>query len=168
LASVRKLLCRSLCLYTLATASTAWSRPWNGITPGESTKEDVVKKFGDPSKVVKIDGKEVLGYYAPKAIRGTGQTQFRLDPDSGTVDRIDVFPEDPIDRKLVESSYGRECSKAKHTKSPCYVRSMTEDFKIYFRYGKLGLAVFFKGDGKTVETFVFTAPALKKTAGGSR
>src|SRR5262245_18566228 len=86
----------------VALAPAALAKPWNGIDPGTSKKDEVVKKFGDPSKVVKADSKETLAYLGDKAIKGTTQAQFKVDTQTGTVERIDVFPGPVIDREMVE------------------------------------------------------------------
>jgi len=152
-------------LVALAPAA-ALSKPWNGIDPGTSKRDDVIKKFGEPSKVVKAEPKETLAYLGDKAIKGTAQVQFKIDSASGTVERIDVFPGPVIDKDMVESSYGPACpaSGSASSKDPCYLKKVTDNAdKTYFVYPKLGLAVFFKDDNKTVSTLVYTS-----TPGGSR
>ncbi|HEY8209440.1 MAG TPA: hypothetical protein VIG99_18255 [Myxococcaceae bacterium] len=145
----------------VALAPAALAKPWNGIEPGTSKRDEVVKKFGEPSKVVKGDnGKETLAYLGEKAIKGTTQSQFKVDGTSGTVERIDVFPAPVIDKEMVESSYGAACpTSGPAPKDPCYAKKITDNFKSYFVYVKLGLAVFFKDDNKTVSSFVFTPMA---------
>src|SRR4051812_7033363 len=126
----------------VALAPAALAKPWNGIEPGSSKKDEVIKKFGEPSKVVKVDSKETLAYLSDKAIKGTTQAQFKVDSASGTVERIDVFPAPVIDKDMVESSYGVACpGSGPAPKDPCYVKKITDTFKTYFVYVKLGLAV---------------------------
>jgi len=153
----------------VALAPAAQAKPWNGIEPGTSKKDEVVKKFGEPTKVVKADAKETLAYLGEKAIKGTAQAQFKVDSATGTVERIDVFPGPLIDKDMVESSYGAACpSSGPAPKDPCYQKKITDNFKTYFIYVKLGLAVFFKDDNKTVSSFVFTPmSAGAKSAGGA-
>ena len=134
-------------------AGSALAKPWNGIEPTVTTKDAVVKKFGEPSKVTLVSGREVLTYSAFKAIKGTVQAQFRIDPATGTVDRIDVFPEPVIDQDAIEKNYGAECSPGES--DGCYVRRAQDKKPAYFLYAKLGLAIFFKEDGKTVQSFAF-------------
>ncbi len=134
-------------------ATAGFAKPWNGIDPGTSGRVDVVKKFGEPSKVTATGSHEVLTYLKDKAIRGTVQSQFRVDKASGVVDRIDVFPEPIIDQEAIEKSYGAQCSPGEQ--DGCYLKR-TQDKKIaYFLYGRLGLAIFFREDGKTVQSFAF-------------
>ena len=158
----------ALMLATLvALGPVAQAKPWNGIEPGTSKRDEVVKKFGEPSKVVKNDARETLAYLGEKTIKGTTQAQFKLDA-NGTVERIDVFPGPVIDKEMVESNYGPACpTSGPAPRDPCYVKKMAGDnFKMYFVYVKLGLAVFFKEDNKTVGSLVFTSmtPASSKPA----
>ena len=140
---------------TLLLASAALAKPWNGIEPGASHREDVVKKFGEPTKTVNHEGKEILAYVGPQAIRGTTETQFRIESANKLVERIDVFPGPTVDKDAVESTYGPQCPSGTTPAGPCYVKKLTDDFQTYFLYAKLGLAVFWNEDGKSVHSFVF-------------
>ena len=136
-------------------ASAAWGKPWNGIEPGVSTKADVVEKFGAPSKTVTRGDIEILAYMKDKAIRGTSQAQFKVDGKTGTVQRIDVFPKKAIPKEAVESTYGPACPEGPMPASTCYLKKVTRDNKLYFLYPRLGLAVFFAEDSRTVSSLVF-------------
>lgn len=131
-------------------------KPWNGITPGVSSREDVVKKFGEPSKIVSAAGRDVLAYQKGKLIKGTTQAQFRVEQKSGVVERIDVFPAPVLTLDDISSAYGPACTpQAPETPDrPCFLRR-DDDKKSYVVYVRLGLAVFFNPDGKTVQTFAF-------------
>lgn len=142
-------------LVFLLCAQAAFAKPWNGIEPGVSTKADVVQKFGPPSKAVAQNGKDVLAYMGPKAIRGTSQAQFKFDPKTEVVQRIDVFPKATIEKAAIESTYGEECPATSPPTTTCYQKRVTKDYKVYFVYPRLGLAVFFKEDGKTVDSLIF-------------
>lgn len=145
-----------LCI-ALLLASGAAAKPWNGIDPGTSKKADVIAKFGEPTQAIPSEGKETLAYLGPKAIKGTTQAQFKIDTATQVVERIDVFPGPVIDRQMVEESYGPACPTAGPApRDPCYVKKVNDSFRTYFIYMKLGLAVFFKEDNKTVSSFVFT------------
>lgn len=147
-------------VFLLLCSQLASAKPWQGIEPGVSTREDVVKTFGEPSKTMKgKDGKEVVGYFGPKAPKATQQAQFRIDPKTNLVERIDVFPPNatPVKKAKLVERYGTECPEGILPEEPCYVKKVTEDMKPYFLYTRLGLAVFFKSDGDTVQTLVFTA-----------
>lgn len=154
-------------LLTLAllASSAALAKPWNGVEPGVTTKDEVIKKFGAPSKTVTAGDKEILAYIDKEAIKGTKQVQFRVAPDTGVVDRIDVFPVAVVEKDAVEDSFGTSCASS--TSSPtgaCYKKLVTEDFKTYFHYSTLGLVVFFNDDGKTVKSFAYQ-PAKAETKG---
>jgi hypothetical protein len=140
----------------LAAATPAIAKPWQGIEPGVSKREEVLQKFGEPSRVVTTDGKEIIAYFEKEAIKGTTQAQFKVDPNTKIVERIDVFPGPVIDKETIENSYGPACPGGPAPANPCYVKKMTDDFRTYFHYTKLGLAIFFKDDGKTVHSFIFT------------
>ncbi len=143
----------SILSLVLLTATAAFAKPWNGIDPGSSGRADVVKKFGEPSKVTTAGSHEVLTYLKDKAIRGTVQSQFRIEKASGVVDRIDVFPEPIIDQDAIEKSYGAQCSPGEQ--DGCYLKRTQDKKPAYFLYSRLGLAIFFREDGKTVQSFAF-------------
>ena len=109
---------------------------------------DVSGKFGEPTKRVNARGQIVLVFSGLQAIKGTVQAQFKCDPTTKEVQRIDVYPEPVIDVAAIERSYGRSCE-------PCYWRKETAQKHPYFLYSKLGLAIFFKDDDKTVLSFAF-------------
>lgn len=142
----------------LTWAGSAWAKPWNGIEPGVSHREEVLKKFGEPSKKVNVESKEILAYVGPQAIKGTTEAQFRIDSATKLVERIDVFPAATVDREAVENTYGPACPPGPNPPSACYVKKLTDEFQTYFLYSKLGLAVFWNEDAKTVKSFVFQVP----------
>lgn len=150
---MRKLLPVAALLFALP----AFAKPWNGIDPGQSKRDDVVKRFGEPTKAVTSGGKEILAYLGKQAIKGTSQAQFKVDPATSVVERIDVFPGPVIDKETIETSYGAQCPSGTQPASaqPCYLKKLTDDFRTYFMYPKHGLAIFFNEDGKTVHSFIF-------------
>ena len=149
----------ALLLLALA-AAPALAKPWQGIEPGVSRREQVLERFGPPSRTVKPEpgkpGPEILAYLSKQAIRGTKQVQFKLDPATGVVERIDVFPAPVIEREAIENTYGAGCPAGPLPEQPCFLKKITEDFRSYYLYPRLGLAVFFNEDGKTVNSFIFT------------
>jgi hypothetical protein len=145
-----------LAVLLAATPAPARARPWQGIEPGQSKRAQVLQRFGEPSRVVTAEGKEIIAYLDDKAIKGTKQVQFSVDPGTQRVERIAVFPGPVIDRESVESTYGPLCRSGKPQSSPCYVKRLTEDFRTYLLYTRLGLAVFLNEDIKTVHSFIFT------------
>ena len=140
----------------LLAAAPAVAKPWQGIEPGQSKREQILQKFGEPSRVVTAEGKEIIAYFDQRAIKGTKQVQFKVDPGTQLVERIDVFPGPVIDKESVESTYGNVCPAGKAPANPCYQKKLTDDFRTYMLYAKLGLAVFLNEDGKTVHSFIFT------------
>ena len=151
-----------LLLVLLLASVPALAKPWQGIEPGVSRRDEVLKRFGPPSRTVKPEadkpGPEVLAYLSKQAIRGTTQVQFKLDAASGVVQRIDVFPAPIIDRETIENTYGAACPAGPLPDAPCFLKKITDDFRSYYFYPRLGLAIFFNEDGKTVNSFIFTPP----------
>lgn len=148
---------RSLAIAAMLIAAfPAAAKPWQGIEPGVSKRDEVTQKFGEPSRVVTADGKEIIAYFGKEAIKGTTQAQFKVDPTSKVVERIDVFPGPVIDKETIENSYGPACPNGPAPASPCFIKKMTDEFRTYYLYQKLGLAIFFNEDGKTVHSFIFT------------
>ena len=146
----------SLLLLLLLLPRQGQAKAWNGIDPGVSTRDEVVKRFGPPSKTLTVGGHEVLAYTGNSAIKGAAQAQFRIDPATGVVERIDVFPGPVVDRDTVESSYGPPCTASGAQNAPnCFQKKLTEDFRTYYFYPRLGMAVFFDEDGEKVQSFVF-------------
>ena len=146
-------------LTLLLLAAAAHAKAWNGIEPGVTRKDEVVKRFGPPSKTLTVSGKEVLAYTDAAAMKGTSQAQFRVDPATGTVERIDVFPATVIDRDTVEATFGPPCPKSGAPQpSACFQKKLTDDFRTYYVYPRLGLAVFFEEQEDRVQSFVYTPP----------
>jgi len=140
----------------LVAAMPALAKPWQGIEPGVSKRADVLKKFGEPSRTVTADDKEIIAYFENEAIKGTSQAQFKVDTKTQVVERIDVFPGPVIDKGTIEDTYGPSCPGGKAPATPCFLKKLTDDFRTYYLYPKLGLAIFFNEDGKTVHSFIFT------------
>lgn len=142
----------TLCLVLLPCVS--FAKPWQGIMPGVSLETNVVAKFGEPTKRLSAGAHEVLLFAGLQAIKGTVQAQFKCDPATHQVQRIDVYPEPVIDRTEIEKSYGQACLATAGVE-PCYWPKETPQKQPYFLYLKLGLVIFFKDDGKTVRSFAF-------------
>lgn len=145
-------------LALLVASAAAHAKAWNGIEPGVARRDDVVKRFGPPSKTLTVSGKEVLAYTDASAMKGTSQAQFRVDPSTGLVERIDVFPATVIDHDTVEATFGPPCPKAGAPPAACFQKKLTDDFRTYYVYTRLGLAVFFDESDDRVQSFVYTAP----------
>ena len=148
----------ALVVVLLVAPLAAFAKPWQGIVPGGGSSEfDVIGKFGEPTKKLSARGQSVLVYSGLQAIKGTVQAQFKCDPLTKEVQRIDVYPEPVIDLIAIEKSYGKSCEATSGTE-PCYWRKETAQKHPYFLYPKLGLAIFFKDDDKTVLSFAFLPP----------
>lgn len=150
---------RTLLVALLLLAGAARAKAWNGVEPGVTRRDEVVKRFGPPSKTVTVSGKEVLAYTDSSAMKGISQAQFRVDPGTGVVERIDVFPSTAVDHDTVEATFGPICPKAGAPQpAACFQKKLTDDFRTYYVYTRLGLAVFFEETEDRVQSFVYTAP----------
>lgn len=148
---------RFLFLTVIVSSAAVLAKPWQGIQPGVSSALDVFGRFGEPTRKTDVKGQTVLIYAGLQAVPGTVQAQFKLAPGTQTVARIDVYPEPKIDKEAIEASYGPACDptvKAPDAERPCYFAKELA-MKKYFLFIKLGLAVFFKDDGKQVQSFAF-------------
>jgi hypothetical protein len=145
-------------LLLMLASGVAAARPWQGITPGASSCIDVLGKFGEPTKTINARGQEVLIYSGMQAISGTVQAQFKCDPATKSVQRIDVYPRPVLDVDNIEQTYGPSCD-ADDDREPCYAKKESPQHRVYFLYAKLGLAIFFKEDKRTVQSFTFLPPA---------
>ncbi len=143
---------------SMLVASVATAKGWNGLTPGVSTKDEVISKFGEPSKTVTDNGKEKLGYLGERAIKGTTQVQIAIGA-KGIVEEIVVFPATQIDRSTVEETFGPPCSASGGAVANCYVKKLTDEYRTYFWYKRLGFVVFLTEDGKSVYSFIYNQPA---------
>ena len=150
---------RALLSTLLLLGTVALAKAWNGVEPGVTRRDEVVKRFGPPSKTLTVSGKEVLAYTDSSAMKGTSQAQFRVDPSTSLVERIDVFPSTVVDHDTVEATFGPLCPKAGAPQpAACFNKKLTDDFRTYYVYSRLGLAVFFDESEDRVQSFVYTAP----------
>ena len=150
---------RTLLVTLLLVAGAASAKAWNGIEPGVTRRDEVIKRFGPPSKTITVSGKEVLAYTDSAAMKGTSQAQFRVDPATRLVERIDVFPATVVDHETVEATFGPICPKTGAPQpAACFQKKLTDDFRTYYVYARLGLAVFFDETEDRVQSFVYTAP----------
>lgn len=155
---------RTLVLLLVLLPGLAQAKPWLGITPTETLRAEVVKRFGEPSKKVQQDGgREILAYTGEKAIPGTKEAQFTIA--HGKVEQIVVFPSTAVELAEVEETYGKACGSSERPPPNCYHRLLSDNFRIYFWYKRLGLVVFFLEDKKSVHSILFNAPASANQAG---
>jgi hypothetical protein len=145
-----------VCVAVLLAAAPVVAKPWQGIEPGQSKRDSLIQKFGEPSRVVTAEGKELVAYFDQKAIKGTRQVQFTVDVGTQQVERISVFPGPVVDKESIESTYGPPCPPGKAPPTACYQKKLTDDFRTYLFYARLGLAVFLNEDGKTVQSLTFS------------
>ena len=55
---------RTAFVFVLLCSLTGWAKPWNGIEPGSSQRDEVLRRFGQPTKTVKQGDVEILAYLA--------------------------------------------------------------------------------------------------------
>lgn len=136
----------------------SFARAWREIEPAVSGREDVIRLFGEPSRVKTTGNEEQLAYFGERAIKGTRQTQFRVEVSSGVVMRIDLFPRQDVTQEAIENSYGPPCRDTSRqvVEGNCYQRVMSADLGSYLYYRELGLAVYLRGDGSSVRAMAFT------------
>jgi hypothetical protein len=123
----------------------AAAKPWQGVVPGQSSRGDVVARFGEPSTQGKLGDRSALVYKGDQALAGTRQAQF-FTRDDGVVVEITVFPLAQLDRESVEGTYGRGAQK-----------TFTDDFRPVWVYKALGVTVYFGKEG-AVDAISFRAP----------
>jgi hypothetical protein len=123
----------------------AAAKSWQGVVPGQSTRADVVARFGEPSTQGKLGDRTALVYKADQAISGTRQAQFFTRED-GVVLEIVLWPSTSLDKESVEGTYGKGAHK-----------TFTEDFRPVWVYKVLGISIFFGRDGG-VEAISFRPP----------
>lgn len=139
-----------LLLFASLLPAAAGARPWKGVTPGTSTIQEVVDKFGEPTTRTKRPGRTVLAYYADQALEGTRQAQFHLDPQNVVVE-ITIFLTAQLDSESIEGTYGKPPQ-----------RTFVEDtFQKVWVYPQEGVTVYFGKDGN-VEALSFTPGAKAK------
>ncbi|MBI5070510.1 MAG: hypothetical protein HZB56_19955 [Deltaproteobacteria bacterium] len=129
-------------LAALALPAAAAPKSWQGIHPGQSTRADVIARFGDPSTHGKLGERLALVYKGDQALAGTRQAQF-FTRDDGLVVEITVFPATALDKDSVEGTYGKGAQK-----------SFTDDFRPVWIYKAAGITVFFGKEG-AVEAISF-------------
>jgi hypothetical protein len=113
----------------------ASAKAWQGITPGVSTLEEVVNKFGEPTTRSKRATRTVLAYLGEQALPGTKQAQFHARED-GVVLEITVFLATQLERESIEGTYGKSPRK-----------TFTDDFLPVWLYESDGVTVYFTKDG---------------------
>jgi len=142
---------RTLAFLLALVPSLAAARPWQGITPGTSTQQEVQERFGEPTTRTKRTGRTILAYFGDQALSGTRQAQFHVS-DAGVVQEITIFLTAQLDADTIEGTYGKPPQK-----------TFVEDtFQKVWLYPSQGVTVYFGKDG-TVEALSF-APGRKAAA----
>ena len=152
---------RTLALVAVLLAAVpAVAKPWQGIEPGVSKRDDVMKKFGEPSARVTSDGKEIhrllrqggdQGHH-PGPVQGGPATQ------AGRAHRRLPRPGHRQGDHREHLRPGLPTAAGARQPRRATIKKITDDFRTYYLYPKLGLAMFFNEDGKTVQSFIFTTP----------
>jgi hypothetical protein len=114
---------------------TASAKAWQGISPGASTVEEVVNKFGEPTTRSKRATRSVLAYLGEQALPGTKQTQFHARED-GVILEVTVFLATQLEKESIEGTYGKSPRK-----------TFTDDFLPVWLYEADGVTVYFTKDG---------------------
>ena len=125
----------------------SFARPWHGLTPSVSTKAEVVKKFGSPTRELPLTVRYASGlvYQAKEAQEfGAEEAQFFFD-NAGKLTEIFVFPQVALKRDDIIKAYGAS-----------YEERRTDDFRLYFQYKTDGFVVFFDKDNESVYQLQFT------------
>ncbi|MBX7100468.1 MAG: hypothetical protein K1X89_22310 [Myxococcaceae bacterium] len=151
---------QALWLGVVLAVGPAAAREWHGLTPGVSTKANVLEQLGRPTKELAVKDVPVLAYVGRQAPPGTTQVQVKLDGPDGKITRIDIFPLAELDAATIEATYGKRCPSDAEA-AGCYVKKLTSKGLTYNLYAAEGLAVFFNNAGTAVRTLSFMPPALK-------
>ncbi len=131
--------------------SAASAKAWHGVTPGHTTRAEVVARFGEPSTHGKLGDRTALVYKGDQALPGTRQAQFFTRED-GVVVEITVFPTAQLDRESIEGTYGKGAQK-----------TFTDEFRPVWLYRSLGVTVYFGKEG-SVDAISFKAPEPRSPA----
>jgi hypothetical protein len=131
---MRSILLASLLALTLLPFS-ASAKAWQGISPGTSTIDEVVNKFGEPTTRSKRSTRTVLAYLGEQALPGTKQAQFHARED-GVILEITVFLATQLEKESIEGTYGMSPRK-----------TFTDDFLPVWLYENEGVTVYFTKDG---------------------
>ena len=141
--------CAATCLgLLLVVAGLADAKEWKGAVPGKTSRDEVIGKFGEPTREFSKGGKlsDGLNYQGDAAIEGSLETNFYFDK-HGVLFRIDVFPVREITRAQVERIFGKE-----------YVERVTKKGNTFFNYAREGMVVFFEKEHDRVASFMFVTP----------
>ena len=130
-------------------ASTVPAKPWKGVEPGKTSRAQVIRKFGKPTKEFSKGGKlsDGINYQGDAAIEGSLEANFYFDK-NGILSRIDVFPSKEIKKADIIRVYGKK-----------YTERVTDKGFVFFNYWRKGMVIFFGKDNDKVHSVMFIEPA---------
>jgi hypothetical protein len=129
-------------------SSSVMAKPWKGTVPGKTSRAQVIRKFGAPTKEFSKGGKlsDGINYQGDGAIEGSLETNFYFDK-KGILFRIDVFPSREIKKADILRVYGKD-----------YAERVTEKGFVFFNYWREGMVIFFGKDSEKVHSVMFIEP----------
>jgi hypothetical protein len=129
-------------------SSSVLAKPWKGTVPGKTSRAQVVRKFGKPTKEFSKGGNlsDGINYQGDAAIEGSLETNFYFDK-KGILFRIDVFPSKTITKADIIRVYGKG-----------YVERVTDKGFVFFNYWREGMVIFFGKDSEKVHSVMFIEP----------
>ena len=128
------------------------AKDWKGATPGVTTRQAVISKFGKPAQELSKGGKfsNGINYQGKQKIPGSKQANFFFDK-YDVLFQIDVFPKKKITKGQVISIFGKD-----------FLERLTKKGHVFFNYQKDGLIIFFQRDSDLVLTFMFIEESTAK------
>jgi hypothetical protein len=132
----------------LLVSSSVMAKPWKGCVPGKTSRSQVLRKFGKPTKEFSKGGKlsDGVNYQGDAAIEGSLETNFYFNK-KGILFRIDVFPSKEITKADIIRVYGKS-----------YAERRTEKGFVFFNYWREGMVIFFGQDSEKVHSVMFIEP----------
>ncbi len=129
-------------------SSSIMAKPWKGCVPGKTSRDQLLRKFGKPTKEFSKGSKlsDGINYQGDAAIEGSLETNFYFDK-KGILFRIDVFPSKTITKAAIIRVYGKD-----------YSERVTEKGFVFFNYWREGMVIFFGKDRKKVHSVMFIEP----------
>lgn len=129
-------------------SSSLMAKQWKGTVPGKTSRQQVIRKFGKPTKEFSKGGKlsDGINYQGDAAIEGSLETNFYFDK-KGILVRIDVFPSKEIMKADIIRVYGKS-----------YAERRTEKGFVFFNYWREGMVIFFGKDTDKVHSVMFIEP----------
>ena|GEM_PF-228780 len=136
-------LTRALLVFCLLLGGTAGAEVWKQVRPGATTEQQVLSRFGEPTRRHTAGGAHVLTYEEDSAPSGTVRADFHVDARTQRLRRLDVYPSPAPSREAVERMFGPACQGGGRAKKPCHEVRLSATNEPYLHYVSRGLAVFF-------------------------